>query len=118
MRDDHKLALKKVKQQILAFCLRHEYVYTATKNHWTSAHLEWLRKLKPEELYGEILSEYLLTYQTLAEKLERLDRRIEELAKFNNYRIFKSINTNHSINQFFSHYYYLSFSIYIIPYLA
>ena len=33
MRDDHKLALKKVKQQILAFCLRHGYVYTATKNH-------------------------------------------------------------------------------------
>ena len=85
MRDDHKLALKKVKQQILAFCLRHGYVYTATKNHSTSAHLEWLRKLKPEELYGEILSEYLLTYQTLAEKLERLDRRIEDLAKDNAY---------------------------------
>lgn len=81
MRDDHKLALKKVKQQILAFCLRHGYAYTATKNHWTAAHLEWLRKLNPEGLYGEILSEYLLTYQTLAEKLERLDRRIEDLAK-------------------------------------
>lgn len=27
MRDDHKLALKKVKQQILAFCLRHNYRY-------------------------------------------------------------------------------------------
>ena len=81
MRDDHKLALKKVKQQILGFCLRHGYVYTATKNHWTAAHLEWLRKLNPEGLYGEILSEYLLTYQTLTEKLERLDRRIEDLAK-------------------------------------
>ena len=85
MRDDHKLALKKVKQQILAFCLRHGYAYTATKHHWTSAHLEWLRALKPEGLCGEILSEYLLTYQTLAEKLERLDRRIEELAKDNAY---------------------------------
>ena len=41
--------------------------------------------VKPEGLYGEILSEYLLTYQTLAEKLERLDRRIEELAKDNAY---------------------------------
>ena len=27
MRDDHKQALKKVKQQILAFCLRHNYRY-------------------------------------------------------------------------------------------
>ena len=55
------------------------------KNHWTAAHLEWLRKLNPAGLYGEILSEYLLTYQTLTEKLERLDRRIEELAKDNTY---------------------------------
>ena len=81
MRDDHKLARKKVKQQILAFCLRHGYAYTATKNHWTAAHLEWLRKLNPEGLYGEILSEYLLTYQTLTEKLEHLVRRIEELVR-------------------------------------
>ena len=31
MRDDHKLALKKVKQQILAFCLRHGFTYTGSK---------------------------------------------------------------------------------------
>ena len=80
MRDDHKLALKKVNQQILAFCLRHGYVYSATKNHWTNAHMAWLNDLKPEGLYGEILSEYLLSYCTLTDKLERLDRRIEELA--------------------------------------
>lgn len=85
MRDDHKLALKKVKQQILAFCLRHGYIYTATKNHWTNAHIQWLHALKPEGLYGEILEEYLLTYQTLADKLERLDQRIEELAASKEY---------------------------------
>lgn len=80
MRDDHKLALKKVKQQILSFCLRHGFSYSATKNHWTAAHITWLRSLKPEGLYSEILSEYLLTFQTLSDKLERLDQRIEELA--------------------------------------
>lgn len=32
MRDDHKLALKKVKQQILAFCLRHNYRYDGKKS--------------------------------------------------------------------------------------
>ena len=57
------------------------YAYTASKDHWTSAHLEWLRKLNPEGLYEEILQEYLPTYQTLTERLERLNRRIEELAK-------------------------------------
>lgn len=80
MRQDHKLALKKVKQQILAFCLRHNYRYDATKNHWTQAHLQWLRSLKPDGLYQEILSEYLSSYDQLTDKLERLDRRIEELA--------------------------------------
>lgn len=40
MRDDHKLALKKVKQQILSFCLRHNYCYDGTKTHWTQAHLK------------------------------------------------------------------------------
>ncbi len=80
MRQDHKLALKKVKQQILAFCLRHNYRYDGTKSHWTQAHLKWLRALKPEGIYQEILTEYLSTYDQLSDKLERLDKRIEELA--------------------------------------
>ena len=74
------LALKKVKQQILSFCLRHNYRFDGTINHWTQAHLKWLRALNPEGLYAEILKEYLLTYDKLTDKLERLDKRIEELA--------------------------------------
>jgi transposase len=85
MRDDHKLALKKVKQQILAFCLRHNYRYDG-KSHWTAAHIKWLQSLQPEALYKEILDEYLLTYITLSDKLERLDKRIEELASQDEYR--------------------------------
>ena len=85
MRDDHKLALKKVKQQILAFCLRHNYRYDGN-SHWTAAHIKWLKSLKPEALYKEILAEYLLTYTTLSNKLERLDKRIQELADQDEYR--------------------------------
>ena len=80
MRQDHKAALKKVKQQILAFCLRHNYRYDGTKTYWTQAHLKWLRALRPEGLYQEILTEYLSTYDQLMDKLERFDKRIEELA--------------------------------------
>ncbi len=80
MRDDHKLMLKKTKQQILSFCLRHNFRYEATKNHWTQAHLKWLRALKPDELYKEILDEYLITFSNLVDKINRLDQRIEELA--------------------------------------
>ena len=86
MRDDHKLALKKVKQQILAFCLRHGYHYDGTKNHWTQAHINWLRMLKVSGLYQEILEEYLLTYDYLTAKLTQIDKRIEELAEDESYR--------------------------------
>ena len=85
MRDDHKLALKKVKQQILAFCLRRGYRYDGN-SHWTASHMKWLKALNPEALYKEILEEYLLTYTILSDKLERLDRRIEELASREEYR--------------------------------
>ena len=85
MRDDHKLALKKVKQQILAFCLRHDYRYDG-KKHWTDTHVKWLKALNPESLYKEILDEYLLTYEILNEKIERLDQRIEELASKDDYK--------------------------------
>lgn len=86
MRDDHKLARGKIKQQILAFCLRHGFIYNAGASRWTAAHLSWLRSLEPEGLYKEILSEYLLTYDKLTDTLERLDRRIEELADQDAYR--------------------------------
>ena len=80
MRDDHKLALKKVKQQILSFCLRHNLRYEGGSSHWTQSHIKWLKSLKPEGLYSEILTEYLLTFDTLTDKIGRLDKRIEELA--------------------------------------
>ena len=78
MRDDHKLALKKVKQQINAFCLRHGYYYEKTK--WTIAHLKWLKQLEVSVLYRETLDEYMATYDEQTAKIERFDKRIEELA--------------------------------------
>ena len=86
MRNDHKIALKKIKQQILSFCLRHNYVYSATKGNWTQAHVQWLRNLQPGGIYQEILEEYLATFDTLTEKISRLDNRIEELASEKEYR--------------------------------
>lgn len=84
MRNDHKIALKKIKQQILAFCLRHGYHYEKN-THWTKPHIKWLRSLEIEALYREILDEYLLTYTTLSDKIERLDQRIEDFSKKEEY---------------------------------
>ena len=86
MRDDHRLALKKVKQQILSFCLRHGYHYDGTKNNWTQTHINWLRSLKLNGIHQETLDEYLLTYDYLTAKLERVEKRIKELASEEEYR--------------------------------
>lgn len=78
MRDDHKQALKKVKQQINAFCLRHGYQYDGTK--WTIAHIKWLKKLELSPMYQETLDEYMASYDEQTAKIERFDARIEEIA--------------------------------------
>ena len=84
MRDDHKLALKKIKQQINSFFLRHGYFYTATK--WTMAHLQWLRKLEVKDLFQGTLDECLAPYDEQTAKIERFDQWIEELASDPDYK--------------------------------
>ena len=86
MRDDQKLALKKIKQQILAFVLRQGKKFEDGKTYWTIAHLKWLKNLDFEGLTKETLAEYLITYEYLTEKIERLDQRIEELASGERYQ--------------------------------
>ena len=83
MRDDHKVALKKIKQQINAFCLRHGHHYAGTK--WTIKHISWLRKLELPPLYRESLDEYMASYDEQTSKIERFDRRIEELSSQKSY---------------------------------
>lgn len=78
MRDDHKLALKKLKQQINAFVLRHGHLYSGTK--WTIKHVTWLKKLELDPMDRETLDEYLASCEEQEAKIERYDKRIEEIA--------------------------------------
>ena len=84
MRDDHKLALKKLKQQINAFVLRHGYQYTGTK--WIIKHVTWLNKLTLDPMYRETLNEYMVSYEEQEAKIERFDKRIEEIAAETRYQ--------------------------------
>lgn len=84
MRDDHKLALKKIKQQINAFCLRHGHHYAGTK--WTMAHWKWLKQLELCAMYRETLNEYMASYGEQTAKIERFDTRIEEIASQEKYQ--------------------------------
>ena len=60
MRDDHKEALKKIKQPINVLCLRHGHHYEGTT--WTIKHVTWLRKLELPSLYRETLDEYMASF--------------------------------------------------------
>lgn len=85
MRDSQKLMLKKIKQQILAFVLRTGKKFDGGKTYWTIAHMKWLKSLDLPGVNKEILSEYLITYDYLVEKISRLDKRIEEFAAIEKY---------------------------------
>jgi len=85
MRDDHKKALKIIKQQILALVLRHGYHFDDGKSYWTIKHLKWLKSLKPGGILQESLTEYMVTYVYLEDKIGHMDCRIEEIAKNEKY---------------------------------
>ena len=85
MRDDHKLTLKKTKQQINAFCMRNGYVFTEGKSKWTQKHLKWLRSLKMTAMQREILDEYLITYDYYALRISQMDEKIEEISRQDRY---------------------------------
>ena len=62
-------ALKKIKQQINARCLRHGYHYDGIK--WTTKHVTWLRKLESSPLYRETLNRCMASYDERTAKNKR-----------------------------------------------
>lgn len=86
MRDNQKKALKIIKQQILALVLRQGHRFDNGKNYWTKKHVSWLKSLNLGGIFQETLEEYLITYEYLINKIERLDKRIEELASDERYQ--------------------------------
>lgn len=101
MRDSHKKELKRIKQQIIAFCTGHG-LFSPTKSNWTVAHLKWLKGLKfNDPVEQEIINEYLSSYTYLCDKIKAMDVRIEVLASEKQYcenvkklRCIKGIETN------------------------
>ena len=86
MRDDAKTMLKQTKQQIIALCTRHNKNYDG-KTNWTHKHIDWLKNLELEnDILKETLTEYIITLEQLTDKVERFDKRIEEIAQQDKYR--------------------------------
>lgn len=84
MRDFHQSELKKLKQAIVAFCHRMGFSYT-DGSRWTQKFIKWLRTIPLLPLEREELDDYLSSLESLSSRIERFDRRIEELAQDKDY---------------------------------
>ena len=100
MREDHRKQLRVIKQQICALTNRHGLKFTDGKNYWTAKHLKWLKSLPREGVLKETFDSYLLSYETVSERIAEMDKKIEEIAEQDKYReavhkliCFKSVKT-------------------------
>lgn len=83
-RDDIMTDLKRAKQRLNHFLIRHGYHYT--RSNWTKEHLKWIQQL---ELSDRNLQNVLSCYQNEIEFLEMqlsdLDKEIQEIAQSEKY---------------------------------
>lgn len=85
MRDGEKVTLKRIKQQLLAFCTRHGKHFSEG-NYWTRKHLVWLSRIDfGNTILQEAYREQLILYHQACDKVELFDKRIEELARLEKY---------------------------------
>ena len=86
MRDDANAALKTVKQQIIAYCTRHSFLFDG-RSKWSKRHLDWLHKLDfGNDIMNEVLQEYMIRFYQLQEKVELYDSRIEQFSQMEEYK--------------------------------
>ena len=80
MRDDIKENLKSIKQQIIAFLTRNGKQFEG-KSYWTRKHIDWINTVSfSESLLQDTLKEYMIEYNHLCDRVETLDRQIEEIS--------------------------------------
>jgi transposase len=106
MRGDFKDDLKKKKQQLLHFLLRHDKKYIDQGEYWTQKHRNWIKsQIFSEVLLKEVLNEYYVAIINLEDKIKYLEEKIEEIAEKEDYKnnvnklkCFKGIDTLTSLS--------------------
>ena len=84
-RDAQKKCLKAIKQRIGALCNRQGLKYDG--GYWTKKHIDWLKHLSfPNEIFKSVLETQLLEFEHVTEKIEEMDRKIDEFAEMDKYR--------------------------------
>jgi transposase len=85
--------LRKQKQLINAFTLRHGYIFDGTKNDWSIAHIKWLRGLK-------LAPTLQITLQLLLEEFDSINNHIAKCEKETNSSIKARPNVENQIEKF------------------
>ena len=99
-REDINLDLRRVKQRLLKFLLRHGHIYPEGKNYWTQKYWRWMDKIQfGYEHEKTVYEEYRSQIRSLEERLTRLEKQITETAESPRYkaavdklRVFKGID--------------------------
>ena len=80
-REDAQKVLRKSKQQLGAFLLRHHIIYSG-KTMWTSAHFNWLSDISMSHPAQQVaLQEYIDTVDSNAKRVDRLTAQIRDLSE-------------------------------------
>ena len=80
-RDDAQKALRKSKQQLGAFLLRHNLIYFG-KTQWSSSHFNWIADITMEHPAQQIaLQEYIDTIECSTKRVQRLTDQIRALSE-------------------------------------
>jgi transposase len=80
-RGDIQDDLKRAKQRMLKFLLRHGHIYENTR-YWTGKHRKWMKTLVFEmPLDKAVFEQYLYTIESIEERVGRIDLQIKEIAE-------------------------------------
>lgn len=80
-RDDAQKALRKVKQQLGAFLLRHNHIYSG-KTKWTKSYFNWMADITmPHPAQQITFQEYIDTVQNCQERVNRMTDQILKLSE-------------------------------------
>ena len=86
-REDVGEDLRRVKQRLLKFMVRHGYVYRGGGNNWTKTHWDWMDKREFRQEHEKVVyEEYRSQVRSLEERLARLEVQVVQTAESARYK--------------------------------
>jgi transposase len=86
-REDISEDLRRAKQRLLKFLLRHGQVFGGGGSHWTAKHRQWMDKLQfAQGNERKAYEEYRSQIRALEERMKRMDKEVEEAAESLRYK--------------------------------